>query len=77
MLGDRLAQHRHARARRVLVDAAVDRRDRGIEHLARAVGVGEALAEVDAAGGHGERAHLGEDRRAEALQLGGEVRQAR
>ena len=31
----------------------------------RAVGVGEALAEVDRAGGDGQRRHLGEDRRPE------------
>ena len=36
------------------------------QHRWRAVGVGEALAEVDRAGGGGERAHLGEDRGAEA-----------
>ena len=73
---DRLAQHRHSRPGRVLVQPTVDGVDGGVEHLAGPVGVGEALAEVDAAGGRRERRHLGEDRGAEALQLGGEVRRS-
>ena len=56
--------------RRVLVDAGADGRDGGVEHLGRAVGVREALAEVDGAGGDGERRHLGEDRGAEPGELG-------
>ena len=68
--GDGVPQHGQARAGRVLVDAAADGLDGGVEHLVRAVGVREALAEVDRAGGHGQRGHLGEDRRAEPAQLG-------
>jgi hypothetical protein len=74
VLDDRLAQHRQPRPGRVLVEAAVDRVDRRVEHRARAIGVGEPLTEVDAAGARGQRAHLGEDRGAEALQLGGQER---
>src|SRR5439155_2468944 len=50
--------------------------DGGLGDLGRAVGVGEALAEVDRPGLDGERRHLGEDRRAEALQARGQVRGA-
>ena len=42
--------------------------DRGVGHLGRPVGVGEALAEVDRAGLEGERRHLGEDGRAEPVE---------
>ena len=58
--------------RRVLVLAAAHGGDGGVEHLAGTVGVGEALTEVDRAGGRGERRHLGEDRGAEALELAAE-----
>ena len=60
--GDRLAQHGHADAGRVLVHAVGDRLTGGLEHLGGAVLVGEALAEVDGAGAGGQGAHLGEDR---------------
>ena len=63
----RRPQLRNARTGRVLVAAAVDRRDGRVEHLARPVGVGKALAEVDRAGARGQGAHLGEDGGAEAL----------
>jgi hypothetical protein len=53
--GDRLAQRRHARQRRVLVAAVADRRARGLEQRLRAVLVREALAEVDRARALGER----------------------
>ena len=59
------AQRRDARARRVLVVPAAQRLGGRGQHLRRAVGVGEALAEVDRAGAHGERGHLGEDGGAE------------
>ena len=59
--GDGRAQRRDARARRVLVVAGAQRLGGRGQHLRRAVGVGEALAEVDRAGTHGERGHLGED----------------
>ena len=70
--GDGLAQQGHPRPRRILVDARTDGRDRGVEHLGRAVGVGEALAEVDRSGLDRQRGHLGEDRGAEARELAGE-----
>ena len=60
---DRLAQHRHPATGRVLVHSVGDRLARGLEHLGRAVLVGEALPEVDRAGRDGERTHLGEDGR--------------
>jgi hypothetical protein len=65
MLGDRLPQGWNPWTRWVLVDARTDRLDRSIEHLARAVGVGEPLPEVDRAGLHSQCRHLGEDRGAE------------
>ena len=69
------AQLGDPRAGRVLVAAALgDGVERGLAHLVRPVRVGEALAEVDGLRGHGQRGHLGEDRRAEALQLGRQVR---
>ena len=69
VFGDRLPQHGHPRPRRVLVEATPDRLDGGVEHLDRAVGVGEPLPEVDRPGLHRQRRHLGEDRGAEAVQL--------
>ena len=63
VLGDRLPQRPDAAARRVLVDAAGDGRPGLVEHEVRAVGVREALAEVDRVGRDGQRRHLGEDRR--------------
>ncbi|CAM5628383.1 hypothetical protein SCALM49S_10352 [Streptomyces californicus] len=64
--GDGCAQLRDAGARRVLVAPAVAQRSYGrLADLLGAVGVGEALAEVDRAGPQGQRGHLGEDRRAE------------
>ncbi len=68
VLEHRLAQRRHARQRRVLVLAAAQRRDRGLDHRRRAVGVGEPLAEVDRPGPRRERGHLGEDRRPEPVE---------
>ena len=50
-----------------------DRRDRRLGHLDRAVGVGEALAEVDRTRLQRQGRHLGEDRRAEAGQPTGEL----
>ena len=67
--GDRVAQLGDAGAGRVLVVARADGRHGGLQHLLRPVRVGEALPEVERAGAHGERRHLGEDRRAEAGQL--------
>ena len=67
VLGDRLAQRRDADARRVLVDPAGDVGGGVGEQRRRAVGVGEALPEVDRAGAQGQRRHLGEDRRRERL----------
>ena len=43
------------------------------EHRARAVLVGETLAQVHRTDARGQRRHLGEDRRAEALQAAVEV----
>ena len=57
-------------AGRVLVVPGPDGGDGGLGHLGRAVGVGEALAEVDRARRDGQRRHLGEDRRGEGLQVG-------
>ena len=72
-----VAQLGHARPGRVLVALAVgDGVDGGVAHLGGTVLVREALAQVDRAGGDRQRRHLGEDRRAEALQLAGEVRLA-
>ncbi len=71
VLGDGPAQHRDPGAGRVLVGAAVERRDGGREHLGRSVLVGEALAEVEGAGADGERGHLGEDRGRDAGEAGG------
>ena len=62
------AQLGDADPRRVLVVAGADRGDRGLVHLGGPVGVGEPLAQVDRPGGDRERRHLGEDRRAEALE---------
>jgi hypothetical protein len=63
---DRAAQRRDAGQRRILVRAAVQQGlGRGGEHLRRAVGVREALAEVDRAGAHRQCGHLAEDRGAE------------
>jgi hypothetical protein len=70
--GDRFAEHGQAGAGWVLVEAAADGGDGGVEHLGRAVGVGEALPEVHGAGGRRQRRHLREDRRAEPGELGGQ-----
>ena len=65
--GDGLPQLRDARAGRVLVAAAgQDGVGGGPGDLGRAVGVREALAQVDGVRRHGQRRHLGEDRRAHA-----------
>ena len=71
VLGDRLPQLGDAEPGRVLVVPAAIAADaaRRRAHLGGPVGVGEALAEVDRAGRGGQRRHLGEDRRAEALRL--------
>ena len=74
VFGDCGTQHRHAQPRRVLVQATVDGSDGGVEHFTRPIGVGEALPEVDTAGGGSQRGHLGEDGGAETLQLRGEMR---
>jgi hypothetical protein len=66
--GDGAAQHRHAGAGRVLVHARPDRRLGRREHRRRAIGVGEALTEVDGVVLHGQRRHLREDGRRERLQ---------
>ena len=67
--GDRVPQLGNARARRVLVTPPFqDRRGGRGGDLGRAVGVREALAEVDRPGRQGQRRHLGEDRRAHAGQ---------
>ena len=68
------AQLGDAEPGRVLVVTGADGGDRGVEHLGGAVLVGEALAQVDRAGGDGQRRHLGEDRGAEALHALDEVR---
>ena len=67
--GDRVPQLGNARARGVLVAPPFQDRRRGRGgDLGRAVGVREALAEVDRPGRQGQRRHLGEDRRAHAGQ---------
>jgi hypothetical protein len=67
--GDRRAQLRHPGKRRVLVGGAAAQRGLDGGHdLRRAVGVREALAEVDRARARCERRHLCEDRRAEGAQ---------
>ncbi len=68
MAGDALAQLRDTGTGRVLVVPGSDRCDRGLGDLGRAVGVGEALSEVDRAGSYGQGGHLGEDRLAELAQ---------
>ena len=62
VVADRLAQLGDAWAGWVLVVPFADRGDRVGQDLVRPVGVREALAEVDAAGGHGQSGHLCEDR---------------
>ena len=74
VVGDRLAQLGEARAGRVLVGGGADGGPRHVEDLGRAGVVGESLPEVDRARGGRERAHLGEHRRPEALEAGGQVR---
>ena len=64
--GDRLAQLGDARAGGVLVAARAQRLDGRLDAPGGAVGVGEALAEVERAGADRERGHLGEDRRRDA-----------
>ncbi len=69
VLGDCLAQLGDALTGRVLVAAAVhDGAGGGLGDLRGAVGVGEALPEVDGAGARGQGRHLGEDRGAEPFQ---------
>lgn len=69
VVGDRRAEFRDARTRRVLVAAAVAQRpDRRLADFRRAVGVRETLPQIDRAGGRGQRGHLREDRRAESVQ---------
>jgi hypothetical protein len=65
--GDGGPQLGDARPGRVLVAPGPDRIDSGGQQLRRAVGVRKALAQVDAAGLHRDRGHLGKDRRPEAL----------
>ena len=71
MLGDRLAQRRQARPRRVLVVPGPDGGDGRLGHLRRPVGVGEALAEIDRPRPGGQDRHLVEDRGGERLEMGG------
>ena len=66
----RVEQLRDPGAGRVLVATTSDRRHRRIEHLDRAVGVGEPLPEVDRAVLGRERRHRREDRRAERGERG-------
>ena len=72
VVDDRAAQLGDPGARRVLVVTGADGGHRGVGDLARAVGVGEALAEVDRRGRDRERRHLGEDRLAELPHAGDE-----
>ena len=51
-----------------------DGRHRDLAQLVGAVGVGEALAQVDRIGGGGQLRHGGEDRRGEGLQPTGQIR---
>src|SRR6185436_16793194 len=60
--GDGLPQRQDAASGRVLVDAAGNCRPRLFEHERRAIGVGEALPQVDRLRCQGERRHLGENR---------------
>src|SRR5262249_19730224 len=67
--GDRLSQLRNAGARRVLITPSGHDRVSGCPgDLARAVGVGKALAQVDRAGGDGQFRHLGENRGPQARE---------
>lgn len=67
--GDRGAQLGDAGARRVLVaEAREDRAGGRLGDFGGAVGVGEALAQVDRPGAGGQRRHLREDRGAEGRQ---------
>ena len=59
---------------RVLVAPLPDGRHRDLAQLVGSVGVGEALAEVDRAGGGGQLGHGGEDRGGERLQAPGQIR---
>ena len=68
--GDRLAQFRHAGHRRILVAAVLQRVGGGLHHVVRAVGVGEALAEIDRVVLDRQRRHHGEDRGADTGQQG-------
>ena len=61
-------------ARRVLVAPLADGVDRDLAQLVGAVGVGEALAEVDRARRRRQLGHGGEDRRGERAQAPGQVR---
>ncbi|CAB4884834.1 unannotated protein [freshwater metagenome] len=70
-----LAQAGDANGRWVLVLAAVDCCDRYIEHLTRAIGVGETLAEVDRVGGKCQRGHFTEDGGSKTLELGRQIGQ--
>jgi len=67
--GDGLAQLGDTRPRRVLVTPAGQHSvGRQPGQFGRTVGVRETLAQVDGAGGGGQRRHLGEDRGAHAVQ---------
>ncbi len=66
--GDGAAQLGDAGARRVLVVAVADGVGGDLLELGGAVGIGEALAEIDRVGGDGQLRHGGEDRRGERAQ---------
>ncbi len=68
----RLTQLGDAEAGWVLVVPPADRGNRVGQELVRPVGVRKALAEVDAAGGHGESGHFCKDRGPKALHAADE-----
>jgi hypothetical protein len=72
LLGDRLTQRRDACHRRVLVVAFAHRVGHGIDDARIAIEIRKTLAEIDRVLLGGERAHHGEDRRADVRQTGRE-----
>ena len=61
MMGDRLAEFRHAAHGRVLVAAIQKRGGGGMDHIGRAIIIRETLAQIDRAMLIGECRHDGED----------------